>query len=146
MPRPLNHPVKPGPDWLRQKYEVERLDCTQLAAILGCDNKTAWAWVREAGIITRKRGYGHPQNQFVKGEPSRFKGLRWSEEDKVRIGRLSRGRNPYANRIHWLHIPGAKPGNWKGGITAERQTFYRSPEWKAAVSVGLARLPQGTKG
>jgi hypothetical protein len=125
--------MRPSKDWFIQKYWTERLDLVQIARELSCDPKTAWQWMKDYEIKTRKRGFGHPQNLFVTGEPSAFKGHKHSSESLKKIDQATRARGgvPYLkNGVHWLKQPGAKPANWKGGITPERQTFYRSAEWK----------------
>jgi hypothetical protein len=129
---PYTHP---SAEWLRQKYETEGLDCVQIAAIFGCDSKTAWQWVKDAGIEKRKRGYGHPANHFQPGHRNSV-GRKYSAATiaKVKAATIARGQVPYLkNGIHWLKSPGAVNGRWLGGITPERQTFYRSAEWKEAV-------------
>lgn len=122
---------------MRDQYETQGRDCVQIAKDLEIDPKTAWEWVRAVGIATRKRGFGHPQNYFVKGQRSGFAGHRHSAETRELVGIASRARNavPYLkNGVHWLKgTAGAVNPHWRGGITPERQTFYRSPEWKACV-------------
>jgi hypothetical protein len=128
--------IHPSTDWLRQKYETEGLDCVQIAAIFGCDSKTAWAWVKAAGIEKRKRGYGHPENYFKPGQRSAFAGRKHSPAALAKIEHNTRARGgvPYLkNGIHWLKSPGAVNGRWLGGITPERPTLYRSAEWKEVV-------------
>jgi HNH endonuclease len=130
---PYRHP---SAEWLREKYETERLDCVQIAALFGCDPKTAWEWIKAAGIETRKRGYGQPANHFKRGQRSVFAGHKHSPTSLAKIEQATRARGgvPYLkNGVHWLKHPGAVNGRWLGGITPERQTFYRSPEWKEAV-------------
>lgn len=127
--------VRPAHEWLRQKYTTELLDASQIARILKCDSKTAWEWIRAAGIETRKRGFGKPSNLFQPGSQMRL-GIAHTPESKLKVGAASRARHavPYLkNGRHWLHEPGVRPPNWKGGITPERQAFYRSPEWKAVA-------------
>ena len=127
--------IHPSAEWLRQKYETEGLDCVQIAAIFGCDSKTAWEWVKAAGIETRKRGHGHPANHFKPGHRNSV-GRKYSAATiaKVKASTIARGQVPYLkNGIHWLKHPGAVNGRWLGGITPERQTLYRSAEWKEAV-------------
>lgn len=133
--RPFDRPTR---EWLQQKYKVEKLDATQLARIIGCDSKTAWLWLKDAGIETRSRGYGRPDALFKKGQPSAFKGRTLSDEsrEKIRAKLLQRPVNNgfMVNGVHWLKLPGAVNGRWKGGITPERQSFYHSPEWKLCAS------------
>lgn len=129
--------VRPSAEWLREQYEVQRRDAVQIARELKIDPKTAWEWIRAAGIETRKRGFGHPANFYVKGELSGFAGNSHSAEsrEKIRGASKARGAVPYLkDGVHWLKgRTGAVNPHWKGGITPERQTFYRSAEWKACV-------------
>jgi hypothetical protein len=127
--------IRPSAEWLRQKYEVERLNCTQLARGLQVDSKTAWQWIREAGIETRKRGFGHPENWIKPGTPSRWKGHTASIETRIKIGAASKERWQHSekmrNRRVWLHaVPPSSNPNWKGGITADRQALYNNQDWK----------------
>ena len=133
--------TRPTAAWLREQYEVQHRDSVQIANDLGINPKTAWKWIRAAGIETRKRGFGHPLNLFVKGECSGIAnahaGHHHSPEARELVGRASRARGavPYLkNGVHWLKgRSGSINPHWKGGITPERQAFYRSPEWKACV-------------
>lgn len=127
--------ARPSAEWLRQKYWTERLNCTTIAKSLGCDPKTLWQWMKDYGIETRKRGYGDLTVHFKKGQTSRNKGFRLSDDARRRIGIAARARGAapcYINGVHWMKATGRKPWNWQGGITPERQAFYRSPEWKSA--------------
>ena len=133
---------RPTTEWLRGKYEGERLDATQIAVMIGCDSKTAWQWLRDAGIQTRGRGFGRLDIQFKPGQVSAFKGRRHTEAAKqiVREKLAARQNQGFmVNGVHWLKLPGAVNGRWKGGITPERQTLYRSPEWKACAAAVWAR-------
>lgn len=120
---------------LRRLYIDEQKGCPEIGKIADRDPKTIFAWLREAGIPTRPRG-SYVAVHFKKGERSAFFGRSHSEESKLLIGAASKrqGRVPYLkNGKH--HLVGAPPWmnpNWKGGVTPERQTFYRSSEWKSA--------------
>jgi 5-methylcytosine-specific restriction endonuclease McrA len=61
----------------------------------------------------------------------------------VQIGAasLARGAVPYLrDGQHWLTgQPGSANGRWLGGVTPERQAFYRTDEWKTAVRAVWAR-------
>lgn len=135
--------IRPSAEWLRDQYEVQGRDCVQISKDLGIDGKTAWKWVRAAGIETRKRGFGHPQNYFVKGqcggELNAHFGHRHSAEVRAIVGKASRDRGavPYLrNGVHYLQgQPASNNPNWRGGITPERQAFYRTPEWKECVKI-----------
>ena len=134
---------RPSAEWLRDQYETQGRDCVQIARDLKIDPKTAWEWIRAAGIETRKRGFGHPANLFQKGKCSgsanAHAGHHHSAKARQLVGKASRARNavPYLkNGVHWLKgTSGAVNPNWRGGITPERQTFYRTPEWKACVKI-----------
>ena len=120
--------------WLRERYLVQRASCVDIGRELQRDPKTIWAWLRHYGIPVRPRG--HDTSHLPRG---RAPGFTLSEEHKaaLREARLADGRAPYLkDGVHWLHTvaPSSHP-NWKGGHTPERQSFYVSPEWKAAVVV-----------
>jgi len=139
-PRYITEPrVRPPASWLRDQYEVQRRDCVQIARDLKIDPKTAWEWIRAAGIETRKRGFGNPANLYQKGHLNGFAGRKHSLESREKVGKASRDRSavPYLkNGVHWLKgTSGAINPHWRGGITPERQTFYRSPEWKDCVKI-----------
>lgn len=124
-----------GAAWLRQKYEVEGLNCPQIAAIVNRDAKSVWNWLRGYGIATRTRG-SDPLVQFKKGHIPAFAGKQHTTATKARLRELSLadGRVPYLkNGAHHLAGKrGAETPNWRGGVTPERQRFYETPEWKAA--------------
>lgn len=127
----------PGEQWLRERYIGRGLDCTQIAAELRKDPKTIWSWLRHYGIPTRPRGDFSRLLQH--GRSPGFK-LSDAHKDALRRVRQADGRKPYLkNGVHWLKLPGAVPGNWKGGITPERQAFYATDEWKAACKTVWAR-------
>ena len=120
-------------DWLYQKYWVEGLDCVQIGKIANRDPGTIHYWMKKHNLATRPRGSNWNTN-LSKG---RGFGWRHTDEAKEKVSKASRERNqvPYLkNGKHWLKS--AKPEDnpkWRGGITPERQTFYRSEEWKEAV-------------
>ena len=118
-------------DWLYQKYIIEKLDYPTIGELVNRDSKTIWYWLKKFDIPTRPRGSNYKQN-LLHGRP---KGWKHTEETKLKVGKASRERGavPYLrNGEHWLKSvnPEDNP-NWKGGITPERQEFYRSDEWKA---------------
>lgn len=128
---------RPSNDELQRRYIDEGQHCTQIAKLCGADPKTIWAWLKEAGIPTRKRG-SNPAVHFRKGERSAFAGRKHRPESiaLVKASTVRDGRVPYLkNGVHWLKTSGARSGNWRGGITPERQAFYRSDEWKAACVI-----------
>lgn len=122
-------------DWLYQKYVVEGLDTTQIAALVQRNSKRVWEWLRDYGIPTRRRGTTG-NGRHTKGKPRRLTPeAREKLSERARAARLADGRKPYLkDGVHHLKGKrGADTPNWKGGITPERQAFYSSPEWKAAV-------------
>jgi hypothetical protein len=125
-------------EWLYQKYIVETLGCPDIAKIVGCDPTTVHYWLETYGIPRRSRGANIPQ-QFKKGHKPWMEGRHHSDEAKRKVGEASRERGavPYLrNGVHFNKGKrGAVVANWKGGITPERQAFYRSEEWKEAVKV-----------
>lgn len=122
-------------EWLNQKYTVERLGCPEIGKLVNRDGSTVRSWLLECGIPTRPRGHDERQH-FKKGVQTR-KGTKLTEEAKRKVGEASRRRGavPYLrDGKHWLKTaPKEANPSWKGGITPERQAFYRSPEWKKAV-------------
>jgi HNH endonuclease len=129
------NPLPVSKEWLEQKYLRERMSCPAIASLFGLNPTSVHAWLLRYGIPTRKRGQACPENHFVQGHISTFDGSMLTDEsrEKIRQATIARGGQPYLkNGVHWLRQPGARPANWKGGITPERQTFYRSEEWKKA--------------
>jgi 5-methylcytosine-specific restriction endonuclease McrA len=127
---------RPSVEDLRRLYIDEHLGCPEIGRMFERDPKTVFWWLRQAGIPTRQRG-SDPRQHFKKGERSAYAGRRHTPESiaKVRAATIADGRIPYMrDGKHWLK--GAPPEmnpRWKGGATPERQAFYRTPEWKAAV-------------
>jgi hypothetical protein len=125
-------------EWLHQKYVTEGLGCPEIGVLVERDSKTVFYWLRKHGIQTRKRGHDVRQ-QFPKGLTPWMQGREHSVETKAKIGAASRERGavPYLkDGVHHLKGKrGAVVANWKGGVTPERQTFYRSEAWKAACVV-----------
>lgn len=118
-------------EWLRQKYIDEGLSMVDIGRIVDRDPKTILHWMRKYGIPTRPRG-----------DLANFRGRRvthrvHSEETKERLRQSAKqsGKVPYLrNGEHFNKGKrGAVVANWKGGVTPERQAFYRSEEWKEAV-------------
>ena len=118
--------------WLFEQYVTLGRTCPEISEHVGCDPKTIWKWIKDHGIQTRPRGSYH--DRWLPKDGSPHKGRRHSDETRELLKQQSAARIPYLkNGRHWLKEPGARPPNWKGGITPERQTFYRSAEWKAVV-------------
>jgi hypothetical protein len=122
------------PAELRRLYVDENLGCPEIAARINADPKTIWEWLIEAGIPRRSRGSG-TRHHFPKGHKLRV-GQRHTAatRERIRLATVSDGRVPYLrNGQHWLK--GSRPEEnpkWRGGITPERQAFYRSEQWKTA--------------
>lgn len=128
-------------DWLYQKYVVEGLDCTQIAALVHRNSKRVWEWLRDYGIPTRGRGTTG-NGRHTKGKPRHLTPeAREKLSQRARADRLADGRKPYLkDGVHHLKGKrGAETPNWKGGVTAERQSFYGLPEWKDAVKAVYKR-------
>ena len=130
---------RPGADVLRSLYVDQQLGCPEIGRLYERDAKTVHYWLQRAGIPTRPRG-SDPLQHFKAGQPSAFAGRWHGPETRQRIGAASVGRAWARGDDHWLRraAPEDNP-NWKGGATPERQEFYRSAEWKAAVSIVWAR-------
>lgn len=123
--------TRPTDAELRRLYIDERKGCPEIARGVGCDSTTVRVWLLAAGVNLRRRG----DIANMRGR-HRAPGWRHTPEavEKVRVASIARGAVPYLrNGKHWLkgEPPEANP-RWLGGVTPERQEFYRSPEWKAA--------------
>lgn len=120
-------------DWLRQKYEVERLDCVQIAAIVRRNPKQVWAWLRGYGIPTRPRG---DSSRLSKGRAPGFT-LSATHREQLRQARLRDGHFPKqpSGRPYWSGKTGTNHPAWKGGCTPERQAFYASLQWRDACRI-----------
>lgn len=128
--------ARPPVHQLALLYTEMGLTCPDIGWLYERDAKTVHYWLRQAGITTRPRG-SNAAVHFKAGQPSAFKGRthRPDSIEKVRTASIARGAVPYLrDGKHWLagEAPELNP-NWKGGATPERQEFYRSPQWKAAV-------------
>lgn len=122
-------------EWLEREYIEKRRSANDIAREIGRDSKRVWEWLRDYGIETRSRGTDYGQC-FKRGQKSAFYGHRHSSANKERFRamRLLDGHVPYLkDGQHWLHATKRKPASWKGGITAERQAFYATHEWRDAV-------------
>lgn len=128
-------------EWLYQKYIVEGMDCTAISKIVGRNSKRVWDWLRDLGIPTRPRGHGHEANpQFafwLHGTPNPMLGKKLTVECRKRLSEIAKadGRLPFDPAVGppLKGKRGAQVPTWRGGVTPERQSFYSTPEWKAAV-------------
>jgi 5-methylcytosine-specific restriction endonuclease McrA len=122
-------------DWLYKKYHIEQLGLPEIGAIVKRDAKTIFYWMRKHKIPTRPRG--SDQRQWLRVGNTLRLGMKASEEAirNTRAATIRRGQLPYLkNGVHYNKGKrGAVVWNWRGGVTPERQTFYRSDEWKAIV-------------
>lgn len=122
-------------------YIGASLGCPEIGRIFERDAKTVLWWMRRAGIPTRPRG--SDQRQWLKAGHRMHLGRKRSAEAvrNIRAATMRRGAVPYLRGgKHWLHtVPRETNPNWKGGVTAERQAFYATPEWKAACRAVWAR-------
>ena len=91
--------------WLRAEYVDKRRSAAEIAEATGCTEGNILHWLRRHGIPRRTMR----EIRSVK---------RWG---------VSGPRNGMYGAC------GVSNPNWKGGVTAERQAFYASPEWAAAV-------------
>jgi hypothetical protein len=137
-------------EWLRQKYEIEKLDSSQIALLVNRDSKSVWNWLKGSGIETRKRG---TTGNHKLATPR--KGWHHSEESKKRLSDIKKksGSCPaMINGKHWLHVyKDRKPATWRGGISPERATVYSSLAWRKAARIVKRRDKNtcqrcGTKG
>lgn len=126
-------------EWLKQKYEVEGLDCVQIGRLVSRDPKTVWAWLKKCGIQTRPRG-SNWQTNLLNGRQPGFKQSD-AQKQKLREARLADGHFPKQSdgRPYWAGKTGEAHPTWRGGVTPERQAFYASLEWKAARQYTYAR-------
>lgn len=133
---PGRHKPLATKEWLHQKYTIEGLGMPEIGKILERDAKTIFYWLRKYGISTRPRG-SDVRQQFKAGQSSIFTGHKHTPEaiERIKQASIDRGAIPYLK--DGKHYNKGKRGNvvwnWKGGITPERETFYRSEEWKEAV-------------
>lgn len=124
-------------EWLLQKYEVEGLNCTQIAEIVDRDPKRVWEWLRDYGIETRGRG-SDLSRQWAEGERVHPGGFPHSQETKdlIREHRIRDGRVPYLTKDGAHYMRGRRGDahhGWKGGLTPEREAHAQTEEWKNAV-------------
>jgi hypothetical protein len=124
-------------EWLIDQYHVQGKSANKIAAEIGRDPKRVWEWIRDYGVETKPRGNLYGQG-FKEGGVSPFKGRQHSSKTRELLHEISvkDGRVPYlVGGIHWAKLPEnkGKNGNWKGGISPERNAFYGSDEWRTAV-------------
>lgn len=123
-------------EWLYDQYWIQRRSAYDIGRQIGRDGKRVLEWIKLANIPTRKRG-SESSNCFKKGETSKFKGMKHTEETKKKLSEIAikDGRVPgYDHKVNALKgKKGLEVHSWKGGKTPERQKVYSSEEWKNAV-------------
>lgn len=129
--------------WLVQKYEVEKLDCPEIAAIVGRDAKSIWNWLQGFGIVTRPRGSSNSK-QWERGDRIHPGGYPHSETTKelLRSISIADGRVPYIMPDGSHYMKGRKGDlhhSWQGGLTPERQSVCSTSEWRDAVKAVWSR-------
>lgn len=128
-------------EWLYQKYVVEGLSAGDIAKIVKRDPTRVYDWLVDFGIPTRPRGHNYASNPrfsfWRSGLANPFQGKRHTEKSKRQMAESSSGPAPWLRgTVHRLFGKrGSASPTWRGGITPERQAFYASPEWKAALKV-----------
>lgn len=98
-------------EWLLNEYETKRKSTGEIAKQFNVTDGAIIFWLKKHNIARRTI----------------------SEARKIKKWGLYGTDNPMWNKKGELNP------NWKGGITAERQTFYMSAEWKKACSLVWAR-------
>jgi 5-methylcytosine-specific restriction endonuclease McrA len=130
-------------EWLVQKYLVEKLNCAEIARIVNRDTKSVWNWLKDFRIPTRPRGHDSKETQFKSGQTSAFKGRRHTIKTRKLLSKIAKadGRVPFDPAVGppYKGKRGAEIPSWKGGVTPERQVFYSTAEWKAAVKAVWAK-------
>jgi ssDNA-binding Zn-finger/Zn-ribbon topoisomerase 1 len=125
-------------DWLYEHYIIKGLNTTEIARMVGRDPKSVWNWLKDFGIPTRPRGGHTLPHAFKKGDKNLFEGRKHSEETRRKLSEIAKatGRLPYKreNGPPWKGKGGEGHPSWKGGITAERNAFYASEEWRQAAN------------
>lgn len=100
------HVVFREKDWLIENYVLKKRSAGEIAAEFSVTDAAILFWLRKHGIQRR-----------TVSEARGFK--HWG---------LSGSDNPMWNRL------GELSPRWLGGVTAERQAFYASQEWKSVCS------------
>lgn len=123
---------------LADLYLRRKLSCPRIGKLIGVRAETIHDWLVKCGIPRRPRGTDPASRKgWSNLEVSHRTGRKLSRatKEKIRAARLRDKRAPYlVDGKHWLHVYGkTKHPRWKGGITAERQKCYASPEWKQVV-------------
>jgi len=125
-------------EWLYEHYVVMGLDCPEIARMVDRNPTSVHAWLKDFDIPTRPRGMSNASSktQFAKGHKQGVgRVLPVESRKKIADKCRERGSAPYLiDGQHWLKtVPRDQHPNWKGGITAERQAFYASPEWQGVA-------------
>lgn len=100
------HVVFREKDWLIENYVLKKRSAGEIAQEFGVTDAAILFWLRKHGI----------QRRTV------------SEARDIKHWGLSGPDNPMWNRLGELNP------RWLGGVTAERQAFYASQEWKSVCS------------
>jgi HNH endonuclease len=123
-------------EWLFEQYITKGISANDIARVVGRDPKRVWEWIRNYKIPTRPRG--HDTSRLCR-DGSAMRGRKLSATTREKLSAIAKadGRMPFKkeNGPPMRGKRGAETSNWKGGITPERQDFYASEEWKAAVKV-----------
>lgn len=98
-------------NWLKRKYEAERLSTVEIAKMLGCQPRAVSDGLVRFGITPR------PRNQH--------KGRKFSEQVRQNMSEAKRGK-----------LLGESNPNWKGGYvdpTARERKSHNARQWRDAV-------------
>ena len=133
--------------WLEQKYLIEKLSTYEISTIVKRNPKQVWMWLKGYNIPTRTVVEELEKNAYRKkvsaGEaPAPMLGKHHSDVTKYLLSIQRQGIVPthICGKNSYLY---GKSGNlnpqWKGGITPEREKFYKTYEWKRVYKIVLKR-------
>jgi len=134
-------------EWLVQKYSVELLSTYQIATLVNRNPKQVWHWLKGYNIPLRTVVEELEKNAYRKrvsnGEvPPTMLGKHHSDSTKQLLSVQRRGIIPShicGKNSNLYGKYGSLNPQWKGGVTPEREKFYKTPEWKSARKVVLKR-------